>query len=77
MRGWGHADLMIPGGRVHEPLEFGTTEASLNCVIATRHGIGYNPRHGVERDVIDAEAPNKVVDVGDRFLVGLRGKQAF
>jgi len=65
---------MIPEGRVHEPLEFQATKASLNCVITTRHRICDNPHHRVERDVIDAETPNEVVDVGDRFLMGLGGK---
>ena len=55
-----YVDLIIPGGRIHEPLEFRATEASLNCVIATRHRIGDNSHHrvGASRP-FESQAPSK------------------
>ena len=68
-----HSKLMIPHWGVEKPVKFrvGGSEYS---GIAPWDGVLYLASNCVERDVIDAETPNKVVNVEDVFLMRFRGK---
>ena len=43
-------------------------------IVAAGNWVFKRQGNGVRLAVTDAHAPNEVVDVGDRFLVGFRGK---
>jgi hypothetical protein len=47
----------------------------VDCGIATGDGVGYGTRHLIQRNIVDAESPNKVVNILDVLLMGLWSKQ--
>mmetsp|Transcript_11079 Transcript_11079/g.23659 ORF Transcript_11079/g.23659 Transcript_11079/m.23659 type:complete len:125 (+) Transcript_11079:314-688(+) len=49
----------------------------MHCRVAARNRIGSNPSDLIEGDVVDAEAPNEILNRRDVLLMGFRGEQGF
>ena len=45
--------------------------------IAAGNGVGDGTSDLIQRNIIDAKSPNKIVNILDVLLVGLRSKQRF
>ena len=67
---------MVPHRRVNEPIKSGRSTRVHNCIIAPRDWVRDHPSDLIQRDVIDAEAPNEIVNIINVFLVGLGGQKA-
>ncbi len=52
-----------------------TLERSIYGTITMGDWVRNQPRDLIERNVVYAESPNKIFNVLDIFLMGLRGKQ--
>jgi hypothetical protein len=49
----------------------------VNSRVVTKNRVRNDACDLIEQNIIDTEAPNKVVDVADMLLMGLRGKECF
>ena len=72
MRALGDANLMIALWGIPHPVPEGHAEGKVDCGIATGDDICNYSCDLIERDVIYAESPDEVVDVGDMFLMRFR-----
>ena len=76
LRALGDANLMIALWSIPHPVPEGHAEGKVDCGIATGDDICNYSCDLIERDVIYAESPDEVVDVGDMFLMRFRGKES-
>ena len=70
-------DLMISHGGVKKPHPKATAEREVDGRVAAGDRISNWLSNRIERNIIDAEAPHKIVDVADMLLVWLRRKKGF
>ena len=70
-----HPDLVVTLGGIPHPHPPAVTERQVDSGIAPGDGVGYGSRYLIQRDIINAESPHKVVDILDVLLMGLRSKQ--
>ena len=66
--------MVVTRDCVGKPTKFGVAEGVSNCGVATWYWHGDDFSDGVERNVVNAEAPDKVVNVSHILLMWLRSQ---
>jgi hypothetical protein len=66
--------LMIAHDGIVEPHPK-TLKCIFNSIVAVGDWVGNKAGYLIQRDKVDAKAPDKVLDVSDVFLMGLGGKE--
>ena len=74
---FGNTDLVITLWGVEQPHPCAIAECQMNSRITARNGVRNDARDLIERNEINTEAPNKVIDVGDVLLMRFRCEQGF
>ncbi len=69
MRRFSHTDLVEARDSVYKPFVLRATKGVTNSLITARDGDRNYLGNQVEQDVIDTEAPDKVIDVREFFYV--------
>ena len=75
LRRFSHTDLVEARDSIHKPFVLRATKGVSNSFVTARDGHRNDLGDQVERDVIDTEAPDKVIDVSDIFLMKFRCNQ--
>ncbi len=70
------ANLMIALWCIPHPVPEGRTKGEVDCGVTTGDDVCVYWCDLIERDVIDAKSPDKVINIGDMFLMGFRGKES-
>jgi hypothetical protein len=76
LRTLSHVNLMIALWCVPHPVPEGHAEGKVDCGVATGDDVCVYSCDLIERDVIDAKSPYKVINIGDMFLMRFWGKES-